>query len=90
MNEEHYRIADLYKTLSNPKRVAILDLLMKGEISVDDISKKLKLPKTNVSQHLSHLRLAGLVKPRRDGLRVYYKLIAHEGLKKYDILKGAY
>ncbi len=86
MPEKHYDTAELYKAMANPKRLAIIDLLMGGEVSVNDIAKKLKLTKTNVSQHLSHLRHVGIVKPRRDGLNVYYAIV-HEGIKSHGVGK---
>lgn len=81
MTEQHYIAAEIYKAMANPKRVAILEMLSKGEMSVDEISKKLKVPKSNVSQHLSHLRHVGIVKPRRAGLSVFYEIV-HGGVKR--------
>lgn len=86
MTEQHYNLAEIYKAMANPKRVAIVELLMKGEVSVDEISKRLKIPKSNVSQHLSHLRHVGIIKPRRAGLSVFYE-IAHPGIKQLSALK---
>lgn len=81
MTEQHYNTAEIYKAMANPKRVAIIEMLGKGEMSVDEISKKLKIPKSNVSQHLSHLRHVGIVKPRRAGLSVFYEVV-HAGVKR--------
>lgn len=86
MHEKHYDVAELYKALANSKRLAIIDLLAGGEVSVNDIAKRLKISKTNVSQHLSHLRHVGIVKPRRDGLSVFYSIV-HEGIKQHGIGK---
>lgn len=86
MSEQHYNAAEIYKALANPKRVAIIEMLAKGEMSVDEISKKLKVPKSNVSQHLSHLRHVGIVKPRRAGLSVFYEVV-HGGVRRLGALK---
>ncbi len=86
MPDKYYDTAELYKAMANPKRLAIIDLLMGGEVSVNDIAKKIKISKTNVSQHLSHLRHVGIVKPRREGLNVYYSIV-HEGIKAHGIGK---
>ena len=86
MPDKHYDTAELYKAMANPKRLAIIELLLGGEVSVNDIAKKLKISKTNVSQHLSHLRHVGIVKPRRDGLNVYYSIV-HEGIKAHGVGK---
>jgi ArsR family transcriptional regulator, virulence genes transcriptional regulator len=67
--------AELCKTLSNPKRLEILDVLkQQGELTVNALSELLEIPKANTSQHLAVLRTAGVVNARRDGINVYYSL----------------
>jgi ArsR family transcriptional regulator, virulence genes transcriptional regulator len=67
--------AQLCKTLSNPKRLEILDVLKDaGEITVNALSEALEIPKANTSQHLAVLRQAGVVNSRRDGINVFYSL----------------
>jgi ArsR family transcriptional regulator len=67
--------AQLCKTLSNPKRLEILDILRaEGEITVNALAEQLEIPKANTSQHLAVLRQAGVVTTRRDGINVYYSL----------------
>jgi len=67
--------AELCKTLSNPKRLEILDILKEErEISVNRLAERLEIPKANTSQHLAVLRQAGVVATRKDGINVYYSL----------------
>jgi ArsR family transcriptional regulator len=66
--------ADLCKTLSNPKRLMILALLAKKEMSVGEIAEVVSVPLSNVSQHLSLLKAQSLVQTRKDGQTVYYSL----------------
>jgi len=67
--------AQLCKTLANPKRLEILDILKRdGEITVNALAGLLEIPKANTSQHLAVLRQAGVVNTRRDGINVYYSL----------------
>ncbi len=67
--------AELCKTLSNPKRLEILDILReRDEISVNDLAELLEIPKANTSQHLAVLRQARVVQTRKDGINVYYSL----------------
>jgi ArsR family transcriptional regulator len=67
--------AQLCKTLSNPKRLEILDILREqGEITVNALAELLEIPKANTSQHLAVLRQAGVVNTRRDGINVFYSL----------------
>ena len=62
------------KTFSNPKRLEILCLLKDGELTVGDITKKLGSSKANVSQHLTVMRMARIMKTRREGANIYYML----------------
>jgi ArsR family transcriptional regulator len=67
--------AQLCKTLSNPKRLEILDHLKReGEVTVNALAEMLEIPKANTSQHLAVLRQAGVVSTRRDGINVFYSL----------------
>jgi ArsR family transcriptional regulator len=76
MEKKLYELqADLCKTLSNPKRLEILDILKdENEISVNQLAERLEIPKANTSQHLAVLRQAGVVSTRKDGINVYYSL----------------
>lgn len=58
--------------LSDPTRVRLLWALLHGETSVACLAELANVPPTGVSQHLAKLRLAGLVKTRREGTFVYY------------------
>jgi len=56
----------------------LLEFLAQGERSVDALAQVADLSVANTSQHLQHLRQAGLVMSRRDGQRVYYRLAGNE------------
>ena len=73
--EAYLRNASIYRILANPKRLEILNLLKKGECSVEAIIKVTGLPKANVSQHLALLRHNGLVHTRRQGLNICYRIV---------------
>jgi ArsR family transcriptional regulator len=66
--------ADLCKTLSNPKRLMILALLAKKEMSVGEIAEVIAVPLSNVSQHLALLKAQSLVQTRKEGQTVHYSL----------------
>jgi DNA-binding transcriptional ArsR family regulator len=67
-------LADAYKALAHPVRLAILNLLRDGECCVCHIQAQLALPQAYISQHLNVLRRAGLVSSRKEGLRMYYQV----------------
>lgn len=66
--------ADLCKALAHPVRLEVLDLLSKGERTVEELTKLTGSGQSNLSQHLAALRLQKLVVPRRAGMNVYYGL----------------
>ena len=71
--------AQVCKIFSNAKRLEILGLLKTGEMTVGDLTKTLKATKANTSQHLKVMRLSGILKTRRGGTNIYYR-IANEQL----------
>ena len=66
--------ARLVKAMAHPTRLHILDILSRGEACVCHLTTILKHRQPNISQHLMVLREAGLVRDRRDGIVVYYRL----------------
>jgi DNA-binding transcriptional ArsR family regulator len=62
------------KTLGNPKRLELLDLLAQGPRSVEDVAVSAGLGMSTCSAQLQTLREAGLVTARRDGKRIFYSL----------------
>ena len=64
--------ATLLTLLGNEKRLAILSLLLDGEMSVGAIADKVDLSQSALSQHLAKLRGFGLVRTRRDRQMIYY------------------
>jgi rhodanese-related sulfurtransferase len=62
------------RALGNGRRAEIVDVLAQGERSVDELAAEISQSVANTSQHLQVLAKAGLVRPRRDGTRIYYRL----------------
>ena len=79
--------AEVCKSLANSTRLKIINILREGEKSVEELRKRLKLPKANLSQHLSILRQRRIVAARREGLNVYYKCANPKMLKACEILR---
>ncbi|MFI7641136.1 ArsR/SmtB family transcription factor [Nonomuraea sp. NPDC049400] len=72
-NEEQVHLAaESFRLLSDPTRIKILWALLQGESNVACLAELADAAPTAVSQHLAKLRLAGLVKGRREGTFVYY------------------
>ena len=66
--------AAVAKALGHPHRLELLEQLAQGERSVEALAERATLSVANASQHLQHLRRAGLVSSRRDGKHVVYRL----------------
>jgi ubiquinone/menaquinone biosynthesis C-methylase UbiE len=63
------------KTLADPTRIRILALLEHEELAVQELMDVLGMAQSRVSRHLGILREAGLVRDRRDGTYVFYRLV---------------
>lgn len=76
VNQEKLNLAvDLMRALAHPLRLRILSFVNdNGEINVNKIYNTLKLEQSITSQHLRILRKVDLVKTRRDGKFIYYRI----------------
>ena len=80
--------ADLCKTLTNSKRIEILEILRAGERSATELVDMLDINKANLSQHMSLLRQRRLVNTRREGQSIFYSIGNQNFLKGFDIIRG--
>jgi DNA-binding transcriptional ArsR family regulator len=60
------------KLLADETRMRIVWNLLHGEHNVNDLADHLGMQPAAISHHLAKLRLAGVVRTRRDGNRIYY------------------
>jgi len=67
-------LASVAQALGSGRRAEIVDLLAQGERSVEEIASEISQSVANTSQHLQVLARAGLVRSRREGTRVFYRL----------------
>jgi len=73
--------AKLFRGLADSTRLSILEALRDGEKNTSEIVKKTAHNQSNVSNHLACLLDCGLVKNRREGKNIYYKLNNEKVLK---------
>ena len=72
---EAERLAEMFRLLGDRTRTRILFALAEaGELCVCDIAAAVSVPETSVSQAMRLLRTAGVVRSRRDGRMVWYRL----------------
>jgi len=68
------QMAEKFRMLADPTRLAILRCLMDGERSVGQVVQESGRGQANVSKHLKMLAESGLVSRRKEGLMVYYRV----------------
>jgi ArsR family transcriptional regulator len=68
------QFAAVAKAVAHPHRLALIEQLAQGERSVEVLARRIRVSIANASQHLQHMRRAGLVLARREGKFVYYSL----------------
>ena len=78
--------AEFCKTFSHPVRLAILDSFRDGEKTVSRLVIETGATQSMVSQQLSLLRRLGIVRTRKEGRNIYYRLSDKRVLKAYDLV----
>jgi rhodanese-related sulfurtransferase/biotin operon repressor len=81
------QLARVGTALASAGRLQLLEFLAQGERSVDALAALTGLSVANCSKHLQALRQAGLVTPRKDGLRVYYAIAGDDVVALYSALQ---
>ena len=66
--------AEVLKTVAHPVRLRIVELLEAGEKSVNELKELLGVTQPLTSQHLTHMRMRGVLGSRREGALVYYSI----------------
>lgn len=75
MTKEIEKIVNMFKALACETRLKIvMGLLEKKECNVNLMAEKLGLAQSNVSQHLTILKNAGIIEGYRKGTQVCYKV----------------
>lgn len=67
-------VAEVFRMLADGTRIRILWALIDSELSVNEIAAEVGKSGPAVSQHLAKLRMARLVRTRRDGTQIFYQL----------------
>jgi DNA-binding transcriptional ArsR family regulator len=65
--------AMVFRTLADPTRLAILENVMREEMTVTDLTARFAVTQPAISQHLAILRENELVVHRRDGRQIFYR-----------------
>ena len=68
-------IARRFRVIGEPMRIRLLDRLREGEATVGELSEALDASQQNVSKHLAVLAEVGILGRRKQGNRVYYRVV---------------
>lgn len=82
-------IAETAGALAAGRRLEIVDVLAQSERSVEEVAAAIHQSVANTSHHLRFLARAGLVRSRRDGTRIYYRLAGPEVEELWAALRSA-
>ena len=66
--------AEMFQALGNPTRIALLDELRDGELTVGSLAERLDAEQSNISQHLAVLRARQIVVTRKVANQVFYSV----------------
>ena len=84
-------VAQLLKLLANEQRLLILCRIpMDREVAVSEIAESVELGQSALSQHLARMREEGLIKPRKEGLNVFYRIADGNLSQLLGTLKSIY
>ncbi|MGE0713195.1 MAG: ArsR/SmtB family transcription factor [Planctomycetota bacterium] len=67
-------VAQRFKALSDPTRLALLQALFQGELTVQELCERTGTAQANASKHLALLTRQGVLARRKDGLFVRYRI----------------
>lgn len=77
--EKMEKVAFILKTTAHPTRIAIVQqLAAQGDLSVTELSERLRVEQSLLSHHLSGMKLKGILSSTRDGKNIYYTLKMRE------------
>jgi ArsR family transcriptional regulator len=79
-------LLNVFKALSEETRLRIVKLLEHGELCVCDIVAALDMIQPKVSFHLAALKEAGLIKDRKQGKWVHYKIDDSDIFRRFLLL----
>lgn len=70
--------AEMLKIIAHPMRLCIINCLLESAHNVNSLAERLGLPQSTVSQHLSKLKMGGIVVGERNGVEIAYRVVSQE------------
>lgn len=82
--------AEFFKALAHPLRIAVLDALREGELTVNEISTRFGVESANASQQLAVLRNKNIVSTRKEGASVFYSVVDPAVFSLLDVARDIF
>jgi DNA-binding transcriptional ArsR family regulator len=82
--------AEFFKALAHPLRIKILNALRLGEVGVNDLSERLDVEQSTLSQQLAILRKSNIVEGRKEGQNVFYSVRDASIFRLLDVAKQVF
>ena len=82
--------SNVLKAMGNEKRLRILNVLRRQEMSVGELEKVMDLSQSALSQHLAILRREGIVKTRRKAQTIFYSIKSELVMRVLDVVSDFY
>ncbi|MGW8271931.1 MAG: ArsR/SmtB family transcription factor [Thermodesulfovibrionales bacterium] len=79
-------VLNIFKALSEETRLRVLNILQNGELCVCDIVAALKTSQPKISFHLNVLKEAGLIKDRKQGRWIHYRIDETDMFRRFLVL----
>jgi DNA-binding transcriptional ArsR family regulator len=90
MNERTLEmVAERFRVLGDPLRLRLLQAMGSGELSVSELVTHTETSQANVSKHLGMMLRAGLIRRRKEGLKVFYAPADPSVFKICDLVCGS-
>jgi DNA-binding transcriptional ArsR family regulator len=91
MEEKAKKVAELLKILANENRLLILCALIKSPLTVGEIyAHTPNITQSALSQHLNHLKTAGMLDSQKSGMNVVYSIADERVVALIETLKEQY
>ena len=68
------RASDILRVLAHPRRLKMVEILLRKPISVGELARRMNMAPAAVSGHLNNMRAHGIVASRREGKQVFYEV----------------
>ncbi len=66
--------AECLRTLAHPVRLRMVQLMLRGELTVGELAEACEIPSHMASEHLRMMQHCGFLTRRQDGRRTYYQV----------------